>query len=80
MMTLPMRKLKKITTYIAVLFIVVIIALPFAIKYGLIYALQKQGAQHVVIDSVSLNLFIGKLEINGLQFVGKNDQGLPTGR
>ncbi|OUR90226.1 hypothetical protein A9Q81_19725 [Gammaproteobacteria bacterium 42_54_T18] len=65
------RTLKRLS--IAVVFIVVVlIALPFAVKYGAIYGLKKAGATDVVIEDVDLNLFTGELVIKGLQ-VGEEE-------
>ena len=66
----------RILKYLAIFLLIIIISLPFALKQGMIYVIKEQGAQAVNIDSVSLNLFTGKLQINGLHVYGENNQGL----
>lgn len=66
------RTLKHLS--IAVAFIVVVlIALPYGVKYGAIYGLKEAGATAVVIDDIDLNLFTGVLTIKQLQ-VGEKEK------
>jgi len=66
------RTLKRLS--ITVVFVVaVLIALPYAVKYGAIYGLKEAGATTVVIDDIDLNLFTGVLAIKGLR-VGEEEK------
>ena len=69
----------RIFKYLGITLLVIILALPFAIKYGAIYGLKKFGATQASIDSVYLNLFTGYLEISGLHVYGEKNQGLHFG-
>ncbi len=58
-----LKRLSIVVTFI----VVVLLALPFVVKYGAIYGLKEAGATEVAIDDIDLNLFTGVLAIKGLQ-------------
>ena len=66
----------RIFKYFAITLLLLILALPFALKQGIIYGLEKQGANNVSINSVYLNIFTGRLEIGGMHLYGADDKGL----
>lgn len=76
----PLRKLSRlfarawiwIPLAIGVLAVVVLIALPYGIRYGAQRWLVSQGASQVLIEDVDLNLFTGRLALRNVQVkVGK---------
>ena len=52
---------------IGLLIIIVLIALPYGIRYGIKRGLTDAGAQRVLIEDVDFNPFIGRLALRGLQ-------------
>ncbi len=52
---------------IGVLIIIVLIALPYGIRYGIQRGLTGAGAQQVLVEDVDFNPFIGRLAVRGLQ-------------
>ena len=52
---------------IGLLIIIVLIALPYGIRYGIKRGLTEAGAQQVLIEDVDFNPFIGRLALRGLQ-------------
>jgi len=67
---------KKILKVVLVILIAIPILLPYAIKFGADYYLEKNYAVNVNIDDVSLNLFTLSAEIKGLHIYGDNQQEL----
>jgi len=68
--------LSKYALTISLIFIAVIIALPYGIKFGLIKGLAQSGAKQVTIDDVDFNLFTGKLFISHLRAKKQQDTEL----
>jgi len=52
---------------IGLLIIIVLIALPYGIRYGIQRGLTGAGAQQVLIEDVDFNPFIGRLALRGMQ-------------
>ena len=69
------RKLRRILVHpgtwipstIGLLVIIVLIALPYGIRYGIERGLTDAGAQQVLVEDVDFNPFIGLLSVRGLQ-------------
>lgn len=59
-------KLKKSLWAIALLIICTVIALPYAVRYGVSSYLLENGAKSVTISDLGINLFTGKVHINGI--------------
>jgi len=51
----------------SLLFVALIIALPYAIQFGIVKGLNDAGSQTVVLDDVDFNPFTGKLSISHLR-------------
>jgi len=64
---------------LGVLVVATLIALPYAIRYGVERWLTDQGAEQAHIEDVDFNLFIGRLSVRNLQFQtdGKRSLVLP---
>ncbi|WP_371377049.1 DUF748 domain-containing protein [Thalassotalea aquiviva] len=60
-------------TLLILLFILLLLALlPYGLKYGIVYTLQKQGFNNVSMENLKLNVFKGTLQVN--QLVAKQDE------
>ncbi|PCJ45957.1 MAG: hypothetical protein COA99_03710 [Moraxellaceae bacterium] len=63
---LPPVLIKRLVAFVLCA-VILVLALPFAAQYAVIYGLKKAGAVEVVIGDVDLNLFTGEVEVSGLR-------------
>jgi hypothetical protein len=61
------RRSVRVLAVLGALFLLLLIATPYAIQYGIKHWLTLRGAQRVVVQDVDFNPFSGVLEIDGLQ-------------
>jgi len=74
-----MRLLKRTFKFFVLLFILIIIALPYAVKYGAIHYLETERNIETNITDISINLFTGKISIEGLHLYGEQIGALHLG-
>lgn len=60
----PMMRFFRTLAYCAVMFLVLLTALPEVIRLAAIYALEEAGADAVAIDDIDLNLFTGEVGVS----------------
>lgn len=65
--SLLQRRSVRVLAVLGGLFLLLLIATPYAIQYGLVHWLMQRGAQRVVVQDVDFNPFSGVLEVDGLQ-------------
>ncbi len=74
-----MRFLKRTFKFLVLLFILIIVALPYAVKYGAIHYLETEQNITTNIYDISINLFTGKISIEGLHLYGEQVGALHLG-
>ena len=75
-----MRYLKFTVKSLLLILTVLLVALPYAAKHGVIYYLQTEKNIETNIDDISINLFTGRINIEGVHLYGETTGELHLGQ